>query len=276
MMNTLLSHALPSLPSHDLLGQQYHLFEQVGLGGFSQIFRAWDSFNSRPVAIKMLRNNLSEHQRGMAIYQMRNEAHRLAALDHPAIARLYEYNEQLHMLVLPYLDGYSLASALQRAKRGMPLEDICLIGQNICRIFTYLHQQQVVFCDLSANNVMISFEGHMFLIDFGIAQLMGEARPSMLLGLGTRGFAAPELYPHAQYGLSPATDIYSLGALLHYACTGKDPTHCSDPFAFPSLPGRVPPDLGTLIWAMLDSEPGERPTLLEVRRVLDAQRFLYA
>ncbi len=253
-----------------LLSERYHLFEQVGLGGFCQIFRAWDTDEQRPVAIKMLRDDLSTDQRATAMYQVQHEAHVLASLTHAAIPSLYEYNTHLHMLALPYIDGYPLTRALKQAKRGLPLEDIFALGSTACQVLSYIHQQRIVLCDLSANNILIQFDGVIFFIDFGIAHRLGEARHPLLRQLGTPGFAAPELYPNARDEISPASDIYSLGALLQYACSGKDPTCEPTSFAFPRLSRRIPPDLHLLISAMLDPEPDGRPTLYEVRHTLTA------
>lgn len=271
MMNTLLSNELAaraSSPPHT--GERYCLREQVGLGGSSRIFRAWDSVEQRTVALKLLREDLSQKLRDRAIYQMQHEAHILEALCHPAILRLHDTDA--HYLALDYVDGNPLTMALQQRRHGMPLDDVYVIGRNLCRVLSYLHQQQTVFCDLSANNVMVSFDGQMFLVDFGIAQHLGERRSDLLLGLGTPGYAAPELYPGSGYSISPATDIYSLGALLHYACSGDDPTRRSQRFLFPALPGRIPADFALLIKEMLSSFPDERPTLPEVKHALDGQR----
>jgi serine/threonine protein kinase len=115
----------------------------------------------------------------------------------------------------------------------------------------------------------------MFLVDFGIAQYLGEIRPDLLLGLGTPGYAAPELYPDSRDSIGPSSDIYSLGALLHYACSGDDPTRRLKPFTFPALSSRIPSELALLIREMLAPQPEARPTLLAVEHVLDAQRRAY-
>lgn len=276
MLNTLLSNSSSEADRHEhALDERYHLFGQVGFGGFSQVFRAWDRYMQCEVAVKLLHDHLSVEQRYQGMYQMQREAQVLAHLNHSAIPCLYEYNEHVPMLVLPFLDGFSLAQVLQRSRRGLPLANAIYVGQSLCCILAYLHQRQIVFCDLSANNVMLSSEGHLFLIDFGIAHWMGEAPARILRGLGTRGFAPPELYPDALHALSPASDIYSLGALLHYACTGNDPTRMPSPFAFSSPSDRVPPSLSTLILAMLNPTPEKRPTLLEVQRTLNTQCRMY-
>lgn len=277
MLNTLLSDTPCGTGRYTLsLDERYHLFEQVGFGGYSQVFRAWDCSMQREVAVKLLHDHLSAEQIDQGMYQMQHEAHLLTSLNHPAIPCLYEYNEHVPMLVLPFLDGFSLASLLQRSRRGLPLVDVMHVGKNLSYILAYLHQQQIVFCDLSANNIMISTEGNLFLIDFGIAYRMEEAPAHMLIGIGTPGFAAPELYPNPQYLISPASDIYSLGVVLHYACTGKDPTHMPSPFAFSCIPDHVPASLRALILAMLDPTPDKRPTLLEVRHILNIQCRMFA
>jgi serine/threonine protein kinase len=272
-MTTPLALHSPSSLTHSLSGR-YHLFEQVGIGGYCTIHRAWDAVALRIVAVKRLRAHLPDSYQSRAMYQLQHEAHMLATLSHPVLPCLYEHDAEGAALILSYIDGPSLASILQSHRRGLPFSDIFFIGRSLCHILSYLHQQQIIFCDLSASNVLIS-EGCLFLVDFGLAHRVNSARSKILLGLGTRGYAAPELYPGAHSGITFASDIYSLGALLHYLCSGKDPTCLSSPFYFSSLPARIPSGLSTLIWAMLDPEPRRRPPLLTVSQSLEAKYDVY-
>src|SRR5258708_27596551 len=116
-------------------------------------------------------------------------------------------------------------------RRGQKLLSKVLSGaEQICDVLSYLHTQQppVIFRDLKPSNVMISKNGHVYLIDFGIARIFKPGKQHDTVALGSPGYAAPEQYGKAQS--TPRSDIYSLGALLHYLLTGVDPSN--QPFFF--------------------------------------------
>jgi serine/threonine protein kinase len=247
----------------------YRQFTSIGMGGYCQVYRAWDHEAQRAMALKVPRTDLTERQRELAAYQIRREAHLLMRLSHPAILSPHAYDAQVPLLALPYLDGYSLEDIFAQNRRGVPLDDILFIGQHVCAVLAYLAQQKIVFCDLSAKNIMIA-EGSLYLIDFGLAQQFDEARPVLLSGVGTPGFAPPELYPDGSSAISPASDIYGLGALLHFACSGEHPARAPVRFTFSALPAYLPRALCQLIFRMLDPRPACRPRLLEVHARLAA------
>src|SRR5258708_1414017 len=145
--------------------------------------------------------------------------------------------------------------------RGLqPLSKVLTGAEQICDVLSYLPPQQppVIFRDLKPSNVMISKNGHVYLIDFGIARIFKPGKQHDTVALGSPGYAAPEQYGKAQS--TPRSDVYSLGALLHYLLTGVDPS--DQPFFFQSaslLNPSVSRDLEHLLQQMLEMDAQKRP-----------------
>src|SRR5205807_6621447 len=124
----------------------------------------------------------------------------------------------------------------------------------------YLHTQQpaIIFRDLKPANIMQTTDGHLYLIDFGIARHFKPGQTKDTAAYGSMGYAAPEQYGRAQ--TTPRSDIYSLGAVLYQLLSGHDPS--ATPFRFPPLQSKVPTipsGLATLITQMLELDEDKRP-----------------
>ncbi|HEY4035686.1 MAG TPA: serine/threonine-protein kinase [Ktedonobacteraceae bacterium] len=252
---------LPSI-QHVVLKQRYRLRKKVGSGGYGDVYQAVDSqFGDRLVAIKeMSQNGLSPQEISEASEAFKREAFMLAALTHPGLPSIYDYfadNDRWY-LVMSFIEGETLESYLSRSKNGhLPADKVLYIGIQLASVLSYLHSRKppIIFRDLKPSNVMRTYDGQIYLVDFGIARHFKPGQTKDTIALGSPGYAAPEQYGRAQ--TTPQTDVYSLGVMLHQMLSGFDPS--DDPFNLPPLHIPEYPQLRTLISCTLEMDPKKRP-----------------
>src|SRR6266567_3873134 len=258
-------HSTGALPDQTLLAGRYQLLKRIGQGGMGAVYKAADTrFNNRPVAIKeMSSTGLTPARLQEAEAAFEHEAHLLADLLHPNLPRIYEHfteNDRSY-LVMDFIEGQTLEEYLEQIGGGpLPVDQVITWAEQLCDVLNYLHSHQppIIFRDLKPANVMISDSGHVYLIDFGIARFFKPGKQHDTVALGSPGYAAPEQYGKAQS--TPRSDIYSLGALLHYLLTGIDPSE--QPFFFrpaSQVNPAVNPALEALLKQMLEMDSERRP-----------------
>jgi serine/threonine protein kinase len=212
----------------------------------------------------MVDHFIDPQQRMEANEYFAREADTLAQLKHPAIPAITDRfdDQNRHYLVMEYIEGRNLEEEL--AVNGGPLAEglVIDIGRQLCDVLAYLHgfKPPVVYRDMKPSNVMLTPKGRVVLIDFGIARLFRAARKGTMIG--TLGFAPPEQY---QGLVDPRSDIYSLGATLHYVLTGRDPEKFP-PFSFPpvrELRAEVSSNLAGSIDAALAYKLEDRPQQIQ-------------
>jgi hypothetical protein len=228
--------ALPGpLTAGTLLQRRYLIDRLLGGGGMGMVYLGRDQrLSNRLCAIKeMVDHFIDPQQRIEANEYFAREADTLAQLKHPAIPAVSDRFDHLnrHYLVMEYVQGRNLEEEL--AVRGGPLpEGLTLdVARQLCEVLAYLHglNPPLIYRDMKPSNVMLTAEGRAVLVDFGIARLFkAQGKGTMI---GTLGFAPPEQY---QGVADPRSDIYSLGATLHYILTGRDPEKFP-PFSFPPV-----------------------------------------
>jgi serine/threonine protein kinase len=237
MANTGTSGALPNEPlnSGTVLQNRYVIERLLGGGGMGMVYLAHDRrLANRSCAVKeMVDHFIDQQQRIEANEYFAREADTLAQLKHPAIPAITDRfdDQNRHYLVMEYVEGRNLEEEL--ASRGGPLPEglVIDIARQLCDVLAYLHGSipPIIYRDMKPSNVMLTPKGRVVLIDFGIARLFKSARKGTMIG--TLGFAPPEQY---QGAVDPRSDIYSLGATLHYVITGRDPEKFP-PFSFPPV-----------------------------------------
>jgi tetratricopeptide (TPR) repeat protein len=258
-------HTTGSLPEQTLLAGRYQLLSRIGQGGMGAVYKAADTrFNNRPVAIKEMSSiGLPPARLQEAEAAFEREAHLLADLLHPNLPRIYEHfteNERSY-LVMDYIEGQTVEEYLEQVGGGpLPVDQVIEWAEQLCDVLNYLHTHQppIIFRDLKPANIMLSENGHIYLIDFGIARIFKPGKQHDTVALGSPGYAAPEQYGKAQS--TPRSDIYSLGALLHHLLTGIDPS--DQPFFFQDASDvnpAVDPALDTLLKQMLSMDSDRRP-----------------
>ena len=259
------THTTGTLPEQTLLAGRYQLLSRIGQGGMGAVYKASDTrFNNRPIAIKEMSSaGLPPARLQEAEAAFEREAHLLADLLHPNLPRIYDSfteNERSY-LVMDFIEGETIEEYLEHVGGGpLPVETVLKWAEQLCDVLNYLHTHQppIIFRDLKPANVMISENGHIYLIDFGIARIFKPGKQHDTVALGSPGYAAPEQYGKAQS--TPRSDIYSLGALLHHLLTGVDPSE--QPFFFrpaSQLNPAVDPVLEALLQQMLEMDAEKRP-----------------
>src|SRR5713226_7993410 len=266
------------LPPQSLLQQHYLLIGQAGKGGMGAVYQAVDTqdSNRRRVAIKeMSQGHLNEAELREATAQFQREVAMLSRLSHPNLPRIYDaFNERgRSYLVMDFIYGKTLYQLLKESgNRPLSVLQVLDYARQLCDVLAYLHQQQpaIIFRDLKPTNVMVTPNGHVYLIDFGIARFFKEGQEQDTVFLGSPGYAPPEQHGTAQ--TNPRSDLYSLGATLHCCLTGRDPYHAEDRFAFPPVRQynpQVPIEFDQLIQRLLALDEQQRPaSAIEVQQAL--------
>lgn len=211
-----------TLEKNTLLHNRYRVVEILGQGGMGSVYQAVDENLGATVALKENLFTTDEYAR-----QFRLEAVILANLRHPNLPRVYDHfvlGELGQYLVMDYIEGEDLRQRMERV--GTITEDDAVqVGASICDALAYLHSRKpaILHRDIKPGNVKITPEGHIFLVDFGLAKVFqgtGQATST-----GARAMT-PGYSPAEQYGTArtdPRTDIYSLGATLYASLCGVIP-----------------------------------------------------
>ncbi|HVN64347.1 MAG TPA: serine/threonine-protein kinase, partial [Candidatus Binataceae bacterium] len=248
------------------LQNRYVVDRLLGGGGMGMVYLARDQrLANRPCAIKeMVDHFIDPQQRIEANKYFASEADTLAQLKHSAIPAVTDRfdDQNRHYLVMEYVEGRNLEEEI--AARGGPLPEglVIDIARQLCDVLAYLHGliPPIIYRDMKPSNVMLTPKGRVILIDFGIARLFKAARKGTMIG--TLGFAPPEQY---QGSVDPRSDIYSLGATLHYVLTGRDPEKFP-PFSFPKIRELCPSassNLAGAIDAALSYDAAGRPDTIQ-------------
>lgn len=255
------------LAPQSLLQQRYIIVGRAGRGGMAAVYEAVDTrAGNRRVAIKeMSQGQLSGAELAEATARFQQEARLLGSLHHPNLPGVSDaFSERgRSYLVMDFIDGKTLLQLLKEAGgRPLPVEQVLHYAQQLCDVLSYLHSQRppIIFRDVKPSNIMITANGHAFLIDFGIARIFKEGQQQDTVFLGSPGYAPPEQHGTAQ--TNPRSDLYSLGATLYYCLTGRDPYYAKDRFFFPPIRQtnpQVPVELDQLVQRLLALDERQRP-----------------
>ncbi len=211
-----------TLEKDTLLHNRYRIVEILGQGGMGSVYRAIDENIGVAIALKENLITTDEYAR-----QFRLEAVILANLRHPNLPRVSDHillGDQEQYLVMDFIEGEDLRDRMERL--GMlPEEEAVHIGAAICDALSYLHTRKppILHRDIKPGNVKITPDGHIFLVDFGLAKVYHSASQATKSGARamTPGYSPPEQYGTAR--TDPRTDIYSLGATLYAALSSIIP-----------------------------------------------------
>ena len=209
-----------TLERDTILNSRYRVLEILGEGGMGAVYKAQDDNLGVTVAVKENLFTTEEYTR-----QFRVEATLLATLRHPNLTRVTDHfvQNEIQYIVMDYIDGEDLRHRMERL--GILNEDeVVKIGVSLCDALTYLHglSPRILHRDVKPGNVRISPSGHVFLVDFGLAKIV-QGNQMTITGARamTPGYSPPEQYGTAR--TDARSDIYSLGATLYSAVTGKLP-----------------------------------------------------
>ncbi|MCO4744355.1 MAG: serine/threonine protein kinase [Proteobacteria bacterium] len=204
----------------DVLGGRFEVRGVLGRGGMATVYLAHDRVRDQRIALKVLHPHLLGDPSSRR--RLRREVQAAALVRHEAALVAFELHEfdGAAALSLPFYPGETLAEAVT-AGRKLSQSELRSVGLRVAEVLALSHRVGVLHRDVTPNNVMIDASGHSVLTDFGLAQVAGSASTKGTAALGTVGYAAPEVY--AGERSDPRSDLYSLGAVLYFGATGKQP-----------------------------------------------------
>jgi serine/threonine protein kinase len=253
-----------------LLGNRYRLDERIATGGMGDVWRGTDVVLGRVVAVKVLRTAMLTDPEFAARFY--GEARMMAAFRHPGVVEVYDYagaddaggDEQVAYLVMAYVEGEPLSNRVKQGPISVT-ETMSIVAQAAGALHA-AHENGTVHRDVKPGNLIVKPTGAVILVDFGVAR---SAAVTSVTGLnaivGTALYMAPEQV--AKGNVTPATDIYALGAVAYHCIAGRPPfdgdnalqvalRHLED--EPDPLPDHVPPAVRDLIARAMAKQPADR------------------
>ena len=207
--------------NNKILNNKYKILTQIGKGGMSTVYLAMDIKLNRQWAVKEIHKNTIEYQSQVDKNTTLREIGFLNQLNHPGLPRIVDVIETKDSIfvVMDYVEGETLKSIIKK-KGSLSQEIVVKCGLQILDILKYLHSQNppVIYRDLKPSNIMLTPQGRIKIIDFGIArEYKSEFEDTMILG--TSGFAPPEQFTGKT---DIRSDIYSFGVTIYQLLTGQN------------------------------------------------------
>jgi serine/threonine-protein kinase len=258
----------------EVLGERYEIGGVLGRGGMAEVHRGRDLRLGREVAVKVLRNDLARDPSFQV--RFRREAQAAASLNHPAIVAVYDTGEDrtpagaTPYIVMEYVEGETLRDVLRREGHLSPQRAMSL-SADICGALDFSHRNGIVHRDVKPGNVMITPQGTVKVMDFGIARAVSDSAATMTSTaavIGTAQYLSPE--QARGEGVDARSDVYSLGCLLYELVTGAPPFTGDSPVSVayqhvredPRLPSsinpQVPRELDAILLKAMSKNPANR------------------
>ncbi|UCD58552.1 MAG: protein kinase, partial [Candidatus Hydrogenedentota bacterium] len=247
---------------------RYKILEKLGEGGMGVVYKAKDTTLERMVALKFL----SSQTLGTGEEKVRfiREAKAAAALDHPNICTVHEIDEAegQTFIAMAYVDGQSLQEKIESG--ALEVDEALDIAIQVTEGLRRAHRRGIIHRDIKSANIMVTDEGQVKIMDFGLAKLAGQTRLTETATImGTVAYMSPE-QARGDSDIDHRTDVWSLGALLYEMLTGGGPFDApsdaalihkiiyEEPRPISELRGDIPPALEQAIHKMLQKNPRER------------------
>ena len=265
---------------------RYQVVARLSAGGMGEVYRAVDPLLERELVLKILPQRAKFQAE--ALERFVREARAASALNHPNIVTIYAIGDAdgHHFIAMELVRGRTLR---QLGRDGVPARTVADVGSQAARALAVAHEAGIVHRDIKPENIMVRDDGYVKVLDFGIAQLartdnaeqVGDTRltrPGMVVG--TMRYMSPEQATADE--VTHASDIFSLGIVLHELATGRHPFDASsdmavlssiilrDPVAPSRTNARLPKDFDAVIMRMLSKNAAKRPTAIEVATLLSA------
>lgn len=199
---------------------RYEILSELGRGAMGVVFKAQDPLIGRLIALKTITASVAEDP-GL-LERFRGEAKAAGALQHPNIVTIYEMGESdgAPFIAMEYLEGESLAALIDR-RAPIPLAQKVGYLVQTCRALQYAHRRGVIHRDIKPANIMVTLEGEVKVVDFGIARLADASKTQTGTLLGTLAYLSPQQIRGK--GGNALSDIWSLGIVLYELLTGRRP-----------------------------------------------------
>ena len=203
------------------LDGRYEIHELIGQGGMAYVYRAYDRIENRWVAIKILREELSDNSDFLR--RFRNESKAIAVLSHPNIVKVYDvsFGDRIQYIVMEYVDGITLKQYIEQQGEIKWREALYFTVQ-ILQALQHAHERGIIHRDIKPQNIMLLEDGSIKVMDFGIARFtQAETQTMTDKAIGSVHYIAPE---QARGGhINDKADIYSVGVMLYEMLTGQLP-----------------------------------------------------
>ncbi|MET0626357.1 MAG: serine/threonine-protein kinase [Pyrinomonadaceae bacterium] len=200
---------------------EYRIVDFLGAGGMGEVYRAMHQKIGRVAAVKVL---TQATQSSGFVERFFNEARIQASLQHPNVATLYDFCEVggQPCIIMEYVDGQTISERIAAYGAPLPLAETVYVFERVCEAIEYIHRNGVIHRDIKSNNIKISSQGQVKLLDFGIAKGQTSQQLTQVGSvIGTLQYLAPELI---RGGTADARgDIWALGVLLYEMVTGRTP-----------------------------------------------------
>jgi serine/threonine-protein kinase len=259
-----------------VVGERYRVEARIGSGGMAEVYRGFDTVLNRTVAIKVLLPQFARDAGFVA--RFRREAQAAARLNHPNIVGVYDTGSDgdTQYIVMEFVEGRTLHDFLQAGKQ-MGVAQALDLAERLTEAVSAAHAQGVIHRDIKPANVMVTRDGAVKVMDFGIARIeTAETAPQTSAVLGTAAYLSPE---QAQgMPVDARTDIYSLGTVLYELLCGRPPFTGDSPVAIaykqvnemPEPPSALNPDVSPRLDAVVMKALSKNPA----NRYQTAQAFL--
>ncbi len=244
-----------------LIANRYRVIRLLGEGGMGKVYEVFDTVRDLACALKLLSRKLSSEE---ALLQFRQEFWFMTRLEHPHIIKVYEYgvlDDQTPFFTMEIVPGQELSELKQ-----IPVEDLYLILSQASKALGFIHSRRLVHSDIKSENLRLTPEGQIKLMDFGLMQSIGTRSTGQLTG--TVAYMPPEIPQRGVF--TEASDIYSLGVLAYELLAGVQPfvgttvldvikAHIqSPPPPLHSFRPDIPAALAELVHRMLAKDPEAR------------------
>jgi beta-lactam-binding protein with PASTA domain/predicted Ser/Thr protein kinase len=256
-----------------LLSERYQLGDTLGYGGMSEVHHGTDTRLSRDVAIKVLRADLARDPQFQL--RFRREAQNAAALNHPAIVAVYDTGEvqsefgPLPYIVMEFVDGQTLREIV-KSTGPLSQQRVIEVMADVCAALDFSHRHNIIHRDVKPANIMITRNGAVKVMDFGIARALGEGQnvTQTAAVIGTAQYLSPEQARGEQ--VDARSDVYAAGCVLFELLTGEPPFTGDTPVAVayqhvredPRRPSdvnpQIPPALDAVVLRALSKNPANR------------------
>ncbi|QRX92331.1 serine/threonine-protein kinase [Streptomyces noursei] len=265
---------MPSEPISD----RYELLEELDHGGMGDVWRGYDTVLDRPVAVKLLRQAslaAAPHLAEEFAKRFQREARITARIQHPGVPQVYDAvldaSLERLFLVMELVDGVSLTRYVNPA-RPLPIGWAAAVAAQVATVLSHAHQVPVIHRDLKPSNILVARDGTVKVLDFGIAAILRTDVTKLTATgtpIGTYQYMAPEQVRGGT--ITPGTDLYALGCVLHELLSGRLLFTAGDEFGLMyqhvseapaplrQLRPEVPEALEELVLRLLNKTPEERP-----------------
>lgn len=248
---------------------KYEIRATIAAGPMSTVYDGWDAVIERRVAIKAVPLAQTVQSEGWQhLTRFKREAQAAGRLQHPAVVGIFDYGEnaEFAFIVMEFVDGGTLKSALENGKR-FSIAEIDRLMQDILAGLQYSHDQGVIHRDIKPANIMLTRDGHAKIADFGIARLEHSDMTQIGMVMGTPAYMSPEQFRGEP--TTASTDIYSAGVILYQLLTGERPFDgglatimhkalATDPPKPSDISGTVPHSADAVVARAMAKRPDQR------------------